>query len=72
MSRRLFRVSTRGMDVREHYVVAADAGSAYQVVRSFLDQHNLGFVKDRALNKVELIAEQTDYPECKVILHFQS
>lgn len=72
MSRRLFRVTTKGLTTREHYVVAADAGSAYQVVRSFLDAKEWGFSKDRALDKVELIAEQAEYPECGTILHFQS
>ena len=70
MSRRLFRVKTKSM--HEHFVVAADAGVAYQIVRHFLDTKDWGFPKDRALDKVELIAEQADYPECGTILHFQS
>ena len=72
MSRKLFRVTTKGLTDRGHYVVAAEAGAAYQVVRSFLDTKDWGFPKDRALDKVELVAEQQDYPECGTILHFQS
>lgn len=76
MSRRLFRVTTKGYSApkygRDHYVVAADAGSAYQVVRSDLDRRNYGFTDDRALAKVELLAEQAEYPECGTPLHFQS
>lgn len=72
MSRKLFRVETKGMKDRIHYVCASDAGSAYQVVRSFLDQKDWGFRDDRALKSVDLVAEQADYPECGTILHFQS
>jgi hypothetical protein len=76
VSRRLFRVTTKGPSApkysREHYVVAAEAGVAYQVVRSDLDQRSYGFPEDRALDSVELIAEQAEYPECGTRLHFQS
>lgn len=72
MSRKLFRVETVGMKDRIHYVVASDAGAAYQAVRSCLDQHEWGYVNDRALKSVDLVAEQDEYPECGTMLHFQS
>ena len=45
MSRKLFRVTTKGLTDRGHYVVAAEAGAAYQLVRSFLDAKDWGFVE---------------------------
>ena len=76
MSRRLFLVTTKGVSApkygRQHYVLASDAGAAYQVVRSVLDNRDYGFRDDRALDKVELLAEQAEYPECGMPLHFQS
>ena len=70
MSRRLFKVTIRALEV--HYVIAADAGSAYQLVRHDLDTKSRHFNDERALKSVELVAEQADYPECGVRLHFQS
>jgi hypothetical protein len=70
MSRRLFKVTIRARE--DHYVVAADAGTAYQIVRHDLDTKDRWPTDSRALKTVELIAEQVDYPECGVRLHFQS
>ncbi len=70
----LFKVILRGLhsatstDYNTSYVVAPDASSAYQRVKDFLDKENLGFIDGRELAKIELLAEEGQYPKCKTIL----
>ena len=72
MNLKLYRVTCRGMhggmaSSQAHgiaYVVAEDSAAAYRKVRAALDSADLGFAQERALDKVELIAEDADYPEC--------
>lgn len=72
---KLYRVTLMGMTYSAtgtiygvSYAVAKDPHDAYVMVRSYLERKNLGFRSDRCLKQVELIAEETDYPECKTIL----
>lgn len=46
------------------YVVAKNSGEAYMKLRDNLDKENLGFVFERELEKIELIAEDIAYPDC--------
>lgn len=67
----LFRVTLRGMrdSYGVSYVVAGDAGEAYDRVLNEMNDRDLGFAKERALDKVELIAEAGQYPTCGTILY---
>ena len=68
----LYRVTLRGMTSRigssqaygVAYVAALNAQDAYSAVRRSLDREDIGFVADRALDRVELLAEDGAYPEC--------
>ena len=69
MGKKLYRVTCRGMTCGDQhhgiaYVVATDPSEAYKKVRSSLDERKLGFQKDRELDKIELLAEVGNYPEC--------
>ena len=71
---KLYRVTCRGMQTSGasygiSYVVAEDTAQAYAKVRQHLDERDLGFTTDRELEKVELIAEATNYPNCDTQLH---
>ena len=56
------------MDYSELYVVAEDSHKAYEAVRRFLDDEEIGFSHDRILKNVELIAEDGRYPEARTLL----
>jgi hypothetical protein len=68
----LYRVTLRGMTSQiggsqaygVAYVVALNAEDAYRAVRKQLDREDIGFAKDRSLERVELLAEDAAYPEC--------
>lgn len=74
---KLFLVTLRGMQApvafgMAHgtaYVVAEDPTSAYQKVRDELDKHDFGFAHERELSKVELLAEDSLYPGCRIRLY---
>jgi hypothetical protein len=73
---RLYRVTLRGMTHNStgmaygvSYVVASDPTSAYQKVRDFLDKNDIGYSKDRELDKVELIADTYRYNDTRTILY---
>ena len=78
MSKKLYKVVCRGMTGgagRAHgvtYVVAENPDEAYCIVRAALDQRNLGFRGDREMRSIELLAEQTAYPDCGTTLYLQS
>lgn len=69
---KLFRVTCRGMKVPvgsfcahgSAYVVAADSHAAYDAVRSYLDLKDIGFSRERELDRVELLADSVEYPDC--------
>lgn len=46
------------------YVIAPDSTSAYQRVRADLDARGLGFVSEREMSSVTLVAENAEYPAC--------
>lgn len=69
---KLYRVTLKGMHGKttstnygSPYVVAEDLTLAYQTVREYLDQNDFGFSHEREVDKVELLAETGDYPECR-------
>ena len=73
---KLFRVTLRGMTYSStgvaygvSYVVAKDPTEAYTKVRSFLDKEDLGFSGERALDKIELIADAYRYADVKCMLY---
>ena len=73
---KLYRVTLRGMTYNStgvaygvSYVVAQDSESAYKKVKEFLDKENIGFTKERELDKVELIAEDYMYTNTGCILY---
>ena len=68
---KLYRVTCRGMTVSFAstvngiaYVVADNSDEAYKKLKKYLDEKEIGFFMERELDKVELIAEATDYPHC--------
>ena len=58
----LYLVSTKGCGL--FYVVSSSLDAAYQRVRDSLDDEKIGFVSDRALKAIELIAEYGENHEC--------
>jgi hypothetical protein len=67
-SNKLFRVVLRGMTTTMtgvaygiSYVIAKNMDEAYRKVREFLDDQDIGFRKDREVEKVELLAEDYQY-----------
>lgn len=75
--RKLYRVTLKGMFSNNSsspvygvsYVVADNPSEAYNVVQNDLVQRDIGFDHQRALDKVELIAEDTEYPDCRTRLY---
>ena len=75
---KLFRVTLRGMTYSstetiygDCYVVANDPTTAYAIVLAQLEKEDIGFDHDRELHKIELLAEDTKYPNCKIRLYVQ-
>lgn len=60
--------STTGVVYGVSYVVEEDSHKAYLKVREFLDKGDLGFSKDRELEKVELIADTYEYTDVDNLL----
>mgnify|MGYP003593638204 CR=1 FL=1 len=72
---KLFRVILRGMTSSVtgvaygiSYVIAKDMNEAYKKVREFLDDSDIGFRKDREIEKVELLAEDYQYTDTGTML----
>jgi len=72
---KLFRVTLRGMTTSAtgvshgvSYVVAENTDTAYQKVKKYLDDNDIGFTKDRELDKVELIADTEPYTNVRTLL----
>lgn len=71
---KLYLVRCRGMQTTcgsqvahgTAYVAADDPHKAYRKLREYLDDNDIGFAKDRELQSVELIGEETNYPDCGV------
>lgn len=77
MSKKLYRVTCRGMQGAalgnkvSHgvaYVIAEDTAEAYAKLRAYLDMKDFGFDQDRELEKIELLAEVAEYPDCGIRL----
>jgi len=75
-SKKLYKVTLRGMTYCSNgvaygisYVIAENSDEAYQKVKKFLDENDLGFTKDRELDKVELIADNYRYTNVGRLLH---
>lgn len=65
---KLYRVTLKGMVYNStgtaygvSYVVAENSHEAYLKVKKFLTENNLGYSKEREMDKIELIAENTRY-----------
>ena len=69
MTKKLYRITLRGYDTV--YVVAKDTTEAYMTVRNDLDKRDYGFSKDREMKNIELLAEDSQYPECDIRLYVQ-
>jgi hypothetical protein len=70
---KLYEIELKGMtggfgsDVQRGlpYVVANDPEEAYQKVRTFLNEEDLGHPFERELFRITLLAETGDYPLCR-------
>ena len=76
MSKKLYRVTLRGMTYSVigpiygiAYVIADDPDKAYKKLKVDLEKRDLGFSHQRELDKIELIAENVEYPDCNTILY---
>ena len=72
---KLFRVTLKGMLYSStgvvygvSYIVAENTDEAYQKVKSFLDENDLGFSSERELDKVELIADTYRHTDVHTLL----
>jgi len=73
MGTKLYKVTCKGMTLDitgapwgVAYVLSENAAGAYTKLRNFLDEQDVGFRKDREMDKVELVAtsvEVTHYPD---------
>ena len=71
-TRKLYRVQLKGMTSSfvgarygMPYVVATSPTEAYKIVREFLDRKNIGFRNEREMDSITLLAEESDYPDCR-------
>ena len=70
MTNKLYRVTLRGMTSTIgsrtaygiSYVVAETTDEAYDKVRKFLNEKDLGYSCQRELDKIEFIAEESRFP----------
>ena len=67
IGKRLYRVKTRGLP--DSYVVADDPTEAYAKVKRWLDKNDYGFIKDRALDSVTLLADVDRYADVPARLY---
>lgn len=75
-TKKLYKVTLKGMTYSSSgisygvsYVVAKDSNEAYMKVKEYLDRKDIGFRRERELNKVELIAEDAEYTDTGYILY---
>ena len=67
---KLYRVVLKGMHSDETstaygkpYVEASNPTEALKKVQAYLNMKNLGFPSEREMDRIELLAEEGDYPE---------
>ena len=72
---KLYRVTLRGMTSSVtgvsygiSYVVAKNTEEAYQKLKKFVDENDLGYSSQRELDKVELLAEDYQYTDTGTML----
>lgn len=72
---KLYRIKLKGMcglftgaSYGNPYVVAENPSEALNKVQKYLNEKDIGFTKDREMDKIELLAEEGDYPECQIQL----
>lgn len=67
---KLYKITCKGMTTGSSnhfgigYIIAEDPSNAYNKIRAYLDKEELGYSKERELDKIELIAEDISYPDC--------
>ena len=73
--KKLYKITLKGMTTGVTYThgiayaVAENTDEAYQNVRAYLDNEDIGFKPERELKSIELIAECADYPDCGIKLY---
>ncbi len=74
--KKLYKVTLKGMTANStgtaygtNYVVAQNPDEAYTKVRNYLDKENIGYSRERALDKIELIAEDSRYTDSGYMLY---
>ncbi len=66
---KLYRVKIQAIgSLSDWYVVAVDPANAYHKVNKYLTDRDWCFRCDREMDSVTLLAEEIDYPDCKVHL----
>jgi hypothetical protein len=72
---KLYRVLLKGMHgnvVSTHYghpyVIADTPTEALEKVQDYLTKRDIGFVHEREMETIELLAEEGDYPDCNIQL----
>ena len=73
-TKKLYRVKLKGLsnstgvNLQNSFVVANSLTEAYAKVRAWLDEHDYGFKDDRALDSIELLAEDYEFSEVRTRL----
>lgn len=76
VTRKLYRVTLKGMTASVSqgtrygcpFIVATSLDEALGAVQKYLADHKIGFPEDRELESIELLADETEHPMCKVQL----
>ena len=72
---KLYRITLKGLhgagidtDYGNPYVVAKSPNEALKKVQDYLNENDYGFSHEREMKTIELLAEEEDYPGCKIQL----
>lgn len=72
---KLYRIKLKGMcetgigsgtEYGHPYVVAENPTEALNKVQKYLNKKDIGFTREREMDTIQLLAEEGDYPECRV------
>lgn len=73
---KLYRVRLKGMCSSVSgtcygipYVIAHNPTEALKKVQDYIEERDLGFQCDREMDRIELLAEEGDHPECKIQMY---